>query len=111
MNRMLEKSSLSWTQFLDHLESTVAKGISMESIALSVNDRSITLTGSALALQELSAFMKALEDHPSFSNIVLKQHHARRRHEGKTSESVTAIEFKMSTVYGSSRGSSVRRKS
>ncbi len=77
VNRLVEKRTFSWTQFLSELEQTVPSGIGVQSIRLDPNSALIQLAGVAQTFEDVTAFLTILEDHAQFSEPVLKQHHDR----------------------------------
>ena len=76
-NQMLASRTFSWTQFLTDLEEAVPSHVSIASVGLSFSKdavATITLTGSALTLRDLTALTKDLEGHPAFQGVVLSHH-------------------------------------
>ena len=64
----------SWTQFLNDLETAVPARISIDAVALDFHHSTITLSGAALTLDDLSALLNNLEQHPAFQQVVLSNH-------------------------------------
>lgn len=73
------QQKFSWTQFLNDLEMAVPPKISMESVVLDFKNSSITLSGAALNLDDLSALVDGLEQHPAFQHIVLSNHKVQKK--------------------------------
>lgn len=77
VNRLVEKRTFSWTQFLSELEQAVPSGVGVQSIRLDPSSAIIQLAGIAQTFEDVTAFLTILEDHPQFSEPVLKQHQDR----------------------------------
>jgi Tfp pilus assembly protein PilN len=75
-NQLLEKRTFSWTKFLSGLEQAIPPQIALTSIRLDSGGTTVHLTGSALSLEDITAFTIGLQDHPSFMDPVLAQHRA-----------------------------------
>lgn len=73
-NRLLQTRAFSWTQFLNDLEETVPRNISIGSIAIDFKEMKSTITGTAASLKDVTAFVDTLEAHSAFQNVVLAQH-------------------------------------
>lgn len=110
-NQLLEKRAFSWTRLLSDLEETVPPAVSLSVVTLGGTDATITLTGTARTLRDLTVFVDALEGHPSFRNAVLAHHRVReagRRSAGKASARAVGqtgsllIEFMLTVTYGAS---------
>jgi len=69
----------SWTQLLNDLETSVPANISMESVTLDFRNSSIALSGAALTLEDLSALVNGLEQHPAFQHLVLSNHKLQKK--------------------------------
>ncbi len=73
-NALASQQKFSWTQFLNDLETAVPARISMDSVVLDFQRSTITLSGAALTLDDLSALVNGLERHQAFQQIVLANH-------------------------------------
>ena len=58
------------------LEQAIPPQIALTSIRLDAGGTTVHLTGSALSLEDITAFTIGLQDHPSFMDPVLAQHRA-----------------------------------
>ncbi len=74
-NQVLAKQAFSWTRLLSDLEEAIPKRVSLGSVHLNFKDSTITLQGAARTLQDLTALVDDLENHPAFHNVMLSQHH------------------------------------
>lgn len=105
-NQLLEKLAFSWTRFLSDLENTVPPRTSIASVSLNFNGSTITLTGTALSLKDVTTFVDRLENHPSFEKVALSQYrttelrpkerHGQRGHEP---EGMPVVEFTMTVLH------------
>jgi Tfp pilus assembly protein PilN len=75
-NQLLEKRTFSWTKFLSGLEQAIPPQLAISSIRLDAGGTTVHLTGTALSLEDITAFTIGLQDHPSFKDPVLAQHRA-----------------------------------
>ncbi len=73
-NQLIEKRSFSWTHFLTELERAIPPRMAINSIRLAPNNALIHLTGSAVSLEDITAFTVTVQNHPAFSDPVLGQH-------------------------------------
>ncbi len=73
-NQLLEKRTFSWTTFLTELEQTIPPRLALTSIRLDQAGKTVQLTGTAINLEEVTAFTVGLENHATFKNPVLAQH-------------------------------------
>lgn len=87
----------SWTQLLNDLETAVPARISMESITLDFRNSSIALSGAALTLEDLSALVNGLEQHPAFQHIVLSNHKVQKKKDQERKFSFIA--FSLAVTY------------
>lgn len=87
----------SWTQLLNDLEMAVPPNVSMESVTLDFRNSSIALSGAALNLQDLSALVDGLENHPAFQKIVLSNHKVQKKKDKKRKFSF--IVFNLTVTY------------
>jgi len=104
-NQMLANRAFSWTQFLTDLEEAVSSHVSIESVGLSFNKdgiATITLSGSALTLRDLTALTNDLEKHPAFQGVVLSHHQAVAsgfREASAARQTEDAVEFALTVMY------------
>lgn len=96
-NRVIQSQRFSWTQFLDDLEHATPHQISMQSIVL--NRESLTLSGTALTLQELTAFVDQLKIHPAFHHVEISSHKSQRRSMRSQTGPATFIAFNLAVSY------------
>ena len=75
-NQLLEKRMFSWTHFLTGLEQVIPQRLALSSVRLDANEATVHLTGTAMSLEDITAFTVGLQDHPTFNDPVLAQHHA-----------------------------------
>ncbi|MGQ0694043.1 MAG: PilN domain-containing protein [Nitrospiraceae bacterium] len=75
-NQLLEKRTISWTNFLTGLEQVIPQRLALSSVRLDTSDTTVHLTGTAMSLEDVTAFTVGLQDHPSFKDPVLAQHRA-----------------------------------
>ncbi|MEQ1794432.1 MAG: PilN domain-containing protein [Nitrospira sp.] len=73
-NQLLEKRTFSWTAFLAGLEQALPPRLALSSVRLESGGSLVHLTGSAMTLEDLTAFTVGLQDHPKFKDPVLAQH-------------------------------------
>jgi hypothetical protein len=73
-NQIITKRVFSWTRFLSDLEEAVPPRVAIRNIRLDFKDSMITLSGSALTLQDLTALIIGLEDHRAFKDAILGRH-------------------------------------
>jgi len=73
-NELLEKRTFSWTKFLSGLEQAIPQRLALTSIRLDPGGSLVHLTGSAMSLEDVTAFTVGLQDHPRFKDPVLAQH-------------------------------------
>lgn len=73
-NQLLEKRMFSWTKFLTGLEQAIPPRLALSSVRLDVGGTSVHLTGTAMSLEDITAFTVGLQDHPTFKDPVLAQH-------------------------------------
>jgi len=78
-NELASQQKFSWTQFLNDLETTVPPRISMDAVVLDFQHSTITLSGAALTLDDLSALVNGLEQHPAFQQIVIANHKIQKK--------------------------------
>jgi len=105
-NQMVAKRAFSWTRFLTDLEDAVPPRVSISSVALGFKDgaSTITLTGSALMLRDLTALVNGLENHAAFRHVVLSHHRIQgppERADGTSREQAGArrVEFGLTATY------------
>jgi len=106
--QVAEQDTFSWTQLLSALEETVPPHVSINSVGLAPKSALISLSGSALSLADITAFVATLESHRSFRNVVLSQY--RVQEPGKERKSPVPsrpfVEFTLSVSYRSPAGPS-----
>ena len=73
-NQLLEKRTFSWTKFLTGLEQAIPPRLALSSVRLDAGGTSVHLTGTAMSLEDITAFTVGLQDHPTFKDPVLAQH-------------------------------------
>jgi Tfp pilus assembly protein PilN len=73
-NQVITKRAFSWTRFLSDLEEAVPPRVAIHNIRLDFKDSMITLSGSALTLQDLTTLIIGLEDHRAFKDAILGRH-------------------------------------
>lgn len=73
-NQLLDKRTFSWTAFLAGLEQALPPRLALSSVRLETGGSLVHLTGSAMSLEDLTAFTVGLQDHPKFKDPVLAQH-------------------------------------
>lgn len=75
-NQLLEKRTFSWTKFLAGLEQVIPARLALSSVQFDAGSTVVHLTGTAMSLEEITAFTVSLQDHPMFKDPVLAQHRA-----------------------------------
>jgi len=75
-NQLLEKRTFSWTKFLTGLEQAIPPRLALSSVRLDPAGTIVHLTGTAMNLEDITAFTVGLQDHPLFKDPVLAQHRA-----------------------------------
>ena len=75
-NQLLGKRIFSWTKFLAELEQTVPSRLALSSVRLDQAGTTVRLTGTAMSLEDITAFTVGLQDHATFTDPVLAQHRA-----------------------------------
>jgi Tfp pilus assembly protein PilN len=75
-NQLLERKIFSWTKFLTELEQTVPPRLALSSVRLDQAGTAVRLTGTAMSLEDITAFTMGLQDHATFKDPVLAQHRA-----------------------------------
>lgn len=75
-NQLLEKRTFSWTTFLSGLEQAIPPRLALSSVRLDPGGSTVHLTGTAMSLEDITAFTVGLQDHPKFKDPVLAQHRA-----------------------------------
>jgi len=105
-NQMLAKRAFSWTRFLTDLEEAVPPRVSIASVALNFKEgvSTITLTGSARGLRDLTALVGGLESHAAFRQVVLSHHQTQGppgMADGQSQEKngLRAVEFSLTVMY------------
>ena len=73
-NQLIEKRVFSWTKFLSGLEQAIPPRLVLNSVRLEQGGTMVHLLGSAVSLEDITAFTVGLEDHPTFKDPVLAQH-------------------------------------
>lgn len=96
-NRVIQSQRFSWTQLLDDLERTTPHQIAMQSIVL--NRESLALSGTALTLEELTAFVDQLKSHPAFHHVEISSHKSQRRAARIQTGPATFIAFNLMVSY------------
>lgn len=75
-NQLLEKRTFSWTKFLAGLEQVIPARLALSSVQFDAGSTVVHLTGTAMSLEDITAFTVSLQDHPMFKDPVLAQHRA-----------------------------------
>lgn len=75
-NQLLEKRTFSWTKFLAGLEQAIPARLALSSVQFDAGGAVVQLTGTAMSLEDITAFTVGLQDHPMFKDPVLAQHRA-----------------------------------
>lgn len=70
-NSLIRQKVFSWTLFLSDLETAIPKNISISSIQPNFSEGVITLSGTALSLEDLTNLIITLEDSPVFGGVFL----------------------------------------
>ncbi len=73
-NLLIEKRAFSWTKFLTGLEQAIPPRLMLSSVRLEQGGTMVHLLGSAVNLEDITAFTVGLQDHPTFKDPVLAQH-------------------------------------
>lgn len=73
-NQLIEKRVFSWTKFLSGLEQAIPPRLVLNSVRLEQGGTMVHLLGSAVSLEDITAFTVGLQDHPTFKDPVLAQH-------------------------------------
>ena len=73
-NQLLEKRIFSWTTFLTGLEEALPPRLALSSVRLDQSGTTVHLTGTAMSLEDITAFTVGLRDHQHFKDPVLAQH-------------------------------------
>lgn len=73
-NQLLEKRMFSWTKFLSGLEQAIPPRLALSSVRLDAGGTSVHMVGTAMSLEDITAFTVGLQDHPTFKDPVLAQH-------------------------------------
>lgn len=73
-NQLVGKRSFSWTQFLTELEQAIPPRLALSSVRLDQSGTTVRLTGTAAALEDITAFTVGLQDHATFKGPILAQH-------------------------------------
>ncbi len=98
-NELASQQKFSWTQFLNDLETAVPERISMDSVVLDFQRSTITLSGAALTLDDLSALVNGLERHPAFQQIVLSNHKIQKKKKDDKKRKFTFFAFNLEVTY------------
>lgn len=75
-NQLIEKRAFSWTKFLAELEQAVPPRLALSSVRLDHARTAIRLTGTAMSVEDITAFTVGLQNHAAFTDPVVAQHHA-----------------------------------
>ena len=73
-NQLLQKRTFSWTRFLTELEQTVPSRLALSSVRLDQAGTMVRVTGTAMTLEDITAFTVGLQDHAMFNDPILAQH-------------------------------------
>lgn len=75
-NQLLQKRTFSWTKFLTELEQAVPSRLALNSVRLDQAGTMVRVTGTAMTLEDITAFTVGLQDHAMFKDPILAQHRA-----------------------------------
>jgi Tfp pilus assembly protein PilN len=75
-NQLIEKRLFSWTKFLTELEQAVPPRLALSSVRLDQAGTAVRLIGTAMSLEDITAFTVGLQNHATFKDPVLAQHRA-----------------------------------
>lgn len=73
--RLVEKRAFSWVELLHDLEKALPAHVSIHSIRMNVQDKTVSLVGKVKTVGDLDVLAKRLEEHEAFSTVTLSQHH------------------------------------
>ncbi len=73
-NQLLEKRTFSWTKFLTELEQAIPPRLALSSVRLDQSGKTVQLAGTAISLEDITAFTVGLQEHATFKDPVLAQH-------------------------------------
>lgn len=73
-NQLLARRTFSWTTFLSELEQVTPPRLALTSVRLDQSSKTVQLTGTAVSLEDITAFTVGLQDHVTFKDPVLAQH-------------------------------------
>lgn len=73
-NQLLEKRTFSWTKFLTELEQTIPARLALSNVRLDQAGTMVRLTGTAVSLEDITAFTVGLQNHAIFKDPILAQH-------------------------------------
>ena len=73
-NQLLEKRTFSWTTFLTELEQTIPPRLALTSVRLDQTGKTVQLAGTAMSLEDITAFTVGLQNHATFKDPILAQH-------------------------------------
>ncbi len=73
-NQLLGKRTFSWTKFLTELEQAIPSRLALSSVRLDQAGTMVRLTGTAMSLEDITAFTVGFQDHATFKDPILAQH-------------------------------------
>ncbi|MFZ5876395.1 MAG: PilN domain-containing protein [Nitrospirota bacterium] len=73
LNHILEVKAFSWTALMNDLEAVVPRNVSIHSIQPDLKTKRLTFDGVALALNDVTALMTALQTSGRFVDVFLQQ--------------------------------------
>lgn len=73
-NQLLEKRTFSWTKFLTELEQVIPSRLALSSVRLDQAGTLVRLAGTAVSLEDITAFTVGLQRHATFKDPILAQH-------------------------------------
>lgn len=73
-NQLLEKRTFSWTRFLAELEQAIPSRLAISSVRRDQTGTMVRLTGTAMTLEDITAFTVGLQGHARFKDPILTQH-------------------------------------
>lgn len=82
-NLLADKRAFSWTRLLSELEETVPAHVSIGSVKLDAQQARVIVDGLAASLQDVNAFVQALQTHRAFHQAVLAKHEIQKGRDGR----------------------------
>jgi Tfp pilus assembly protein PilN len=98
-NQILEASAFSWIGLLVELERSVPSSVSLKEISPDLATGRVSLRGVARSFEDLSLFLRGLEQRTAFHDVFLLRQAAQETQAGKPE----GLEFTVSLVYQGNR--------